>query len=89
MQLQQLIGVVVRVYAVLCIALGGLCLLLFIAVLVAEELLKAYEGFLPELSYQLAIWGILQLSLGILLLLAAEILTRFIVRKLSGTSKDG
>lgn len=89
MQLQDLVKTVVRVYAILCVVLGGLCLLLFIAVLAAEDLLKAYEGFLPELSVQLVIWGVLQLCLGIFLLIVADVLTRFIVRKLSGPSKDG
>ena len=89
MQLQQLVGIVVRTYAALCIALGGVCLLLFIAVLVAEDLFKTYESFLPELSYQLAIWGILQLFLGMFLLIVADALTQLIVKKLSGSSRDG
>jgi hypothetical protein len=89
MQLKDLVRIVVHAYAILCIALGAICLLFFLAVLVAEDLLKGFESFLPELAYQLVIWGVWQLSLGIFLLLISGVLTRFIVRWLSRAPGNG
>ena len=90
MRLYVYVRLLVRTYAVVCLLLAVICVILaLIAFLLGAGPLKYYETLLDSLIYQFGILAVMQASLGIVLLLISNALTRFIIRKIPDGEAGG